>query len=134
MDALFFQTLEIHERESNDDPFAAPGPFVRVTERSTQVLVREAVGSRLNQELSLLAPRIRAAMPIIGGVLLCVALHEANDTTEDGLREQSMVSLEIVGTGRIPALVLSLLRNQPRREYPAPDGWRTRTVYLWATV
>jgi hypothetical protein len=103
-------------------------------ERSTAALIGSAVDHRVNQELSVLAPRIRAAMPIIGGVLLCVDLHEANEPTEAGVREQNLISLDIVGTGRIPALVLGLLRHQPRRDSHAPSGWVARSVYLWATV
>jgi hypothetical protein len=135
MGVLFYQALEVRERiESSDDLLTPPGAAVRVMERGTVARVGSGVDHRVNQELSVLAPRIRAAMPIIGGVLLCVDFHEANEPTDEGVREQHLISLDIVGTGRIPALVLGLLRHQPRRESHAPIGWRARTTYLWATV
>lgn len=132
---LFFQTLEVREGVgSKNDMFTSPGPSVRVMERATTVLAGSAIAHRVNQELSILAPRIRAAMPVIGGVLVCVALHEAREVSDDGLREQGLVSLDIVGTGRIPSLVFGMLGSQQRRVPRAPRGWRTRMVYLWATT
>jgi hypothetical protein len=135
MDGLFYQTLEVRDRkEQADDLLTPPGPAIRVLERRTAVMAGSAAANRVNQELSVLAPRIRAAMPIVGGVLLCVDLHEANEPGAEGEREQSVVSVDIVGTGRVPALVFGLLRHQPRREVRPPAGWRVRTVYLWATA
>lgn len=136
MAGLFFQMLDIRKRRVVQGGLPqSSGMSVRTQPRVTKVVVGPHISGRVNQDLATMAPRIRAAMPVIGGVLIGVSLHEARQPDEDGVRAQTLVSIDILGDGRIPQLVLGIHQQRDvRRVRRAPKGWTSRTIYLWATV
>ena len=135
MAGLFFQMLDVRKQRATRSGRPQPsGMIVRAQPRVTKVLVGTHIGGRVNQDLAMIAPRLRAAMPVIGGVLIGVSLHEAREPDEDGVRAQTLVSVDILGEGRIPQLVLGIYQRTARPVRRAPKGWTSRIIYLWATV
>lgn len=119
-------------RRVPEDYLAPPGPAISFSEPTREPFADTALFSRVRDELWVNRDRIAQAMPVVGGVLLRVSYHEARVHEGKGPVPQELVALDVVGSGRVPNLVVSdaLSSTGPARR--APRGWVGRTVYLWA--
>src|SRR5262249_62183627 len=106
-----FQVLELFNRPPERKiPRAGlpvpPGPAVRLSERTQWKLIRSPLSGAVNQQLDVLGPRLEASIPPLGGALLRVSYHESKKPGADGKPEQRVAAVEILGTGRVPSLVV----------------------------
>jgi len=134
---LSFQTLTIVEEPSEGwrGP-VPPGPKVTLSERSATALPRHPLSLRVNQELELLAMRIRQMMQATGGVLLTVSTQERTSTAPHETRETIQYRFNWVTVDRpgpVPSLVLRTHRLSRPRRGQAAKGFVHRRTYLWAT-
>jgi len=136
--SLVFQDLEIFKRPpARKIPTAGlpvpPGPAVRLSDRTQWKLIRSPLSGAVNQHLDVLVPRLHASIPPLGGALVRVAYHESKKPGPDGNPEQRVAAVEILGTGRVPSLVVFIfLPNAPAIKR-APRGWVSKAQYLWAS-
>jgi hypothetical protein len=86
----------------------------------------------LRQQLAIQQPRILTTMPPMGGVLIHIGIHEENSPESEEKPGQHLVTVEVLGTGRIASLVVSVSQSIPRTTRRAPRGWSSKSLYLWA--
>lgn len=131
---LAFQTLTIVEEPPGGwrGP-VPPGPKVTLSEPSATALPRHPLSLRVNQELELLAMRIRQMMQARGGVLLTVSLQERAPSTPDKPTEYKYNWVTVDRPGPVPVLVLRTQRLSRPRRGQASRGFVHRRTYLWAT-
>ena len=111
----------------------APGPSVALTKCAEEPFAEMPIATPLERELRLMRPRIAAMIPSAGGVILRIGVHEAKVRAPERLREQRLVSVEIVGTGSVPKLAAFVALPQLRPIKRAPRGWVGKVLYLWVT-
>ena len=134
---IAFQTITIVDDGTDDSrPFNAfnpPGLKVSLSDRSSVALPKHPLKLRINQELEVLAIRIRQMMQLRGGVLLTVSIQER---PSEGPVDPSNFKFNWVTVDRpgpVPSLVLrTQLASNPRRGR-ASKGFVHRRIYLWAT-
>jgi hypothetical protein len=88
----------------------------------------------VNQEIEMLAVRIRQMMQLRGGVLLTISLQWRAETEggDDSAYKLNWVTVD--RPGPVPSLVLRTeLTSHPREGY-ADEGFVHRHIYLWATA
>jgi hypothetical protein len=97
------------------------------------VLPKHHISLRVNQNIEVLAMRIRQMMQARGGVLLTVSIQERTSTEPDGRPEYKFNFVTVDRPGPVPSLVLrTQLLSRPRRGW-ATKGYMHRRIYLWAT-
>ena len=134
---LVFQTITVLRDRSDDwsprNWRVPPGLEVRLSAPSPTAMPKHPLSLRLNQELEVVAMRIRQMMQARGGVLLTVSIQEKRPAApeEEVLYKFNWVSVD--RPGPVPALVLRThLTVRPRRGW-ASKGYAHQRVYLWAT-
>jgi hypothetical protein len=131
---LAFQTLTIVEEPPDGwrGP-VPPGPHVTLSHRSPTALPKHPLSLRVNQDLELLAMRIRQMMQAYGGVLLTVSLQERAPAAADQPTEYRFNWVTVDRPGPVPSLVLRTQRLSRPRRGKAARGFVHRRTYLWAT-
>lgn len=136
MSDLVFHELKITKRQRPKDEAAAamvpPGPKVWVGPKTQTPFLLTPITGALQQQISVLRTRILSTMPPLGGVLLHVGIHEEKAPVAEAKPGQRLVSLEILGTGRVPSLVVFIAQSAVRNIKRAPRGWGRKSLYLWA--
>lgn len=134
---MLYRTVEVRdEPPPSDDPASflrPPGPEIRLSPPAPAALADWPLSGHLNQELAALESRIHAVMPIGGGVLLEIALHEERRPKLGDLAGQRLLRVEVAGVGMVAALATKIRLRAPGQPGRAPKGWTAKTVYLWAT-
>jgi hypothetical protein len=112
---------------------ATPGPAVALTKCVGSPFSTTPIATTLDHELRLLRPRIEAVIPLRGGLMIRIGIHEAKVRKPESLVEQRLVGVEIVGTGQVAKLAafIALPHLQPIKR--APRGWVSKALYLWVT-
>src|SRR6185503_2476154 len=138
MRELFFQEALISKpprpRSLREALLTSPGPVVELSQRVPLPFAKTPISQRLQFELGLLRPRIQSVMPLRGGVLLRLAIHESKEPNWDGKPQQRFVDLEILRGGPVPSLVAFTALPQMRRVKRAPPGWVGKSLYIWVTM
>lgn len=136
MNELYFQEMLITERpplEGLAELITPPGPSVSLSPPVAHPYAKLPVGGRLGMELRVLQPRIQTKMPIRGGVMVRVGIHEAENPDDDGRPRQKFINIDVVGSGPVPSLAafsaMPLLPDLPS----APRGWVARSLFIWVT-
>jgi hypothetical protein len=135
---LAFQTIEIVDDGTDDSaPLNArtpPGLKVRLSDRSSVALPKHPLTLRVNQELEVLATRIRQMMQLRGGVLLTISIQQRVGGGDNGASDYKLNWVTVDRPGPVPSLVLrTQLASRPRRGR-AGKGFVHRRIYLWATT
>jgi hypothetical protein len=137
MNELYFQEMSISKpprpRGEREELFTSPSPVVALSPRVALPFGKSPIGKRLEQELGILRHRIQTVMPIVGGVLLRISIHESKEPDEEGHARQRFVDLEILRGGPVPSLVAFTALPQARRIRRAPPGWVGKALYVWVT-
>ena len=133
---LAFHEIRISKRTLPRDPRAAamipPGPKVWVGPQTQTPFLLTPITDTLRQQLFIQTSRILSVMPPLGGVLLHIGIHEQKDPPADTKPGQQLVTVDVLGTGRVPALVVFITQAVPRVIKRAPRGWGKKSLYLWA--
>jgi hypothetical protein len=133
---LAFHEIKISKRTPPRDPRAAamtpPGPKVWVGPPTTTPFLLTPITDTLRQQLFVKASGILSVMPPLGGVLIHVGIHEQKNPPADTKPGQQLVTVDIIGTGRVPSLVVFIAQTVPRVIKRAPRGWGKKSLYLWA--
>jgi hypothetical protein len=136
MSDLAFHEIRISKRTLSNDPRTAamtpPGPKVWVGPATKTPFLLTPITDTLRQQLSVQASRILGVMPPLGGVLIHVGIHEQKEPPAETKPGQHLVNVEILGTGRVPSLVVFIAQAAPRVIKRAPRGWGRKSLYLWA--
>lgn len=114
--------------------FMSPGPSVTVLPRVAKPFAKSSIARDLDYQISRLRSRIETVMPMPGGVIVRIVVHEAKAEREDGRpADQRLLAVEIVGAGRIAAnaATVAVAGMQPPKR--APRGWLAKSLYLWVT-
>lgn len=109
-----------------------PGPKVWVGPRTTTPFLLTPITDALRKQLAVQGSRILSAMPPRGGVLIHVGIHEEKAPPAETKPGQQLMTVEILGTGRVPSLVVFITQTHPRVIKRAPRGWGKKSLYLWA--
>jgi hypothetical protein len=109
-----------------------PGPKVWLGPRTTTPFPLTPITDSLRHQVSLQRSRILTTMPPLGGVLLHVGIHEEKAPAVEGKPSQQLVTVEILGTGRVASLVVFITQSVPRVIKRAPRGFVKKSLYLWA--
>lgn len=138
MSELFFHEMTIskpprRKRSGVAALMMAPGPAVSLTRCVGSPFSKTPIATTLDHELRLLRPRIEAAIPPRGGLIIRIGVHEAKARKPESLADQRLVGVEIAGTGQVAKLAafVALPRLQPVKR--APRGWVSKALYLWVT-
>lgn len=133
---LLFQEMMIAERpplEGLAELITPSGPSVMLSPPVEHPYAKLPVGGRLGMELRVLQPRILTKMPIRGGLIVRVGIHEAENPDDEGRPRQKFINIDVVGSGPVPSLAafsaMPLLPELPR----APQGWVARSLFIWVT-
>ena len=110
-----------------------PVPAVRLSQRVELPFDRTPISKGLHFQLGVIRPRIMSAMPLRGGILLRVAIHESKAADEYGKADQRFVGVDIVGLGPEPALTASMAIPRLSAIKRAPRGWKSRSLFIWVT-
>jgi hypothetical protein len=132
---LAFQTITIlEEREwSPQRRSEPPGLRVELSERTPIALPKHGLAMRVNQEIEVVAMRIRQMMQLRGGVLLTVSIQERPAVAPEEGPSYKFNWVTVDRPGPAPSLVLrTQLTSRPRRGW-ASRGYAHRRIYLWAT-
>jgi hypothetical protein len=136
MSDLAFHEIRISKRTVPRDPRAAamtpPGPKVWVGPPTMTPFLLTPITDALRQQLFVQTSRILGVMPPLGGVLIHVGIHEEKEPPAETKPGQQLVNVEILGTGRVPSLVVFITQTAPRVIKRAPRGWGRKSLYLWA--
>jgi hypothetical protein len=136
MPDLAFHELRISKAPRPRSAFAAamtpPGPQVWVGPRTTTPFPLTPITDALRGQVSVQRGRILSTMPPHGGVLLHVGIHEEKEPAVEGKPGQQLVTVEILGTGQVPSLVVFITQSVPRLIKRAPRGFGKKSLYLWA--
>jgi len=138
MRELFFQEASISKpprpRNHREELLTSPGPVVALSQRVPLPFAKTPISQRLQFELGVLRQRIESIMPMRGGVLLRLAIHESKEPDSEGKPQQRFVDLEILRGGPVPSLVAFTALPQMRRMKRAPAGWVGKSLYIWVTM
>jgi hypothetical protein len=132
---LVFQTITIlEEREWTPLQWREPpGLRVSLSHASPVALPKHGLALRVNQEIEVVAMRIRQMMQARGGVLLTVSIQERKPIAPDEKPVYKFNWVNVDRPGPVPSLVLRThLTSRPRRGW-ASKGYVHQRIYLWAT-
>jgi hypothetical protein len=137
MRELFYQEMSVAKatrpQGHRAELMTSPSPVVSLSGRMTLPFGKTPIGKRVEYELNILRHRIETVMPIVGGVMLRLAIHESKEPDEDGHPRQRFVDLEILRGGPVPSLVAFAALPQVRKVKRAPPGWTAKSLYIWVT-
>jgi hypothetical protein len=136
MPDLAFHELRVFKPVRPRSAYAAamtpPGPRVWVGPQTNTPFPLTPITQDLRQQLLVQQGRILMIMPPQGGVLIHVGIHEEKSPPGEAKPGQHLVSFDILGTGRVPSLVVFVTQDAPRAIKRAPRGWGKKSLYLWA--
>ena len=87
--------------------------------------------SDINSKISELKPKIDAAMPVKGGVLIVIGIQQSVQPDLDGNYVRWVLDGYIGGTGTTPKEAMEKYLSKDRVEQGASRGFVRRDVYLW---
>jgi hypothetical protein len=135
---LAFQTIVIVDDGTDESlslsPRDPPGLKVQLSERSPVALPKHPLTRRVNQEIEILAVRIRQMMQLRGGVLLTISLQWRAETEDGDKPAYKLNWVTVDRPGPVPSLVLRTELTSHPREGHADEGFVHRHIYLWATA
>jgi hypothetical protein len=135
---LFFHEMSIGKpqrrpRSGMGALMIAPGPSVFLTRCTAGPFAKMPIATSLDHELRLLRPRIEAAIPSRGGLMIRVGVHESKVHEPETPMQQRLIGVEIAGTGSVAKLAAFVALPRLRPIKRAPRGWVSKALYLWVT-
>lgn len=112
----------------------SPGASVTLSPRVDKPFAKSPIARDVDYQIGRLRSRIETMMPMPGGVIVRIVVHESKAARDDGRPpDQRLLTVEIVGAGRVAANAATVAvagMVPPKR---APRGWTAKSLYVWVT-